>query len=96
MWTSVAVMWIEAIINVAVEVRGAVKPRTGSEEHAAVKPLGPVIPVRGAVVWGDVVIAIRANRLWSYIDGNLGGCRTRNAHDTSNQARKGKEFKIAH
>jgi len=92
MWTSVAVMWIEAVIHVTVEVGWAVKPRTGSQEHAAVEPLGAVVTVRGTVVWGDVVIAIRANRLCSYIDRDLSGCRARHAHDTSNQARKCKEF----
>src|SRR5882762_10889268 len=45
MWTSVAMMWIEAVIHVAVEVVGAVEPRAGSDEHAAVEPLGSVVPV---------------------------------------------------
>ena len=55
MWTSVAVMWIEAVINVAAEVGVAVEPRAGSDEHAPVEPLGPVVPIWGAVVWGEVV-----------------------------------------
>ncbi len=33
MWTSVAVMWIEAVINVAVEVVGAVEPRAWTPEQ---------------------------------------------------------------
>src|ERR1700682_5169069 len=61
MWASVAVMWIEAVIDVGVEGVGAVEPRTGSEERAAAEPLGPVVPVWGAVVWSQVVVAIRAN-----------------------------------
>src|SRR5258708_5793379 len=71
MWTSVAVMWIEAVINVAVEVVGAVEPRPGSDEHAAAEPLGPVVPVGGTVVWGEIVVAVRASRLCSDIDGDL-------------------------
>ena len=65
MWTGVAVMWIEAVINVAVEVVGAVEPTARSDEYAAAEPLGPVVPVWGAVVWSQVVVAIRANRLCS-------------------------------
>jgi hypothetical protein len=72
-WTMVAVVWIEAIINVAIELVRPVKPRPGSDEDAVVEPLGPVVPVWGAVVGGDVVVAIRTTRFWSDIDGDLGG-----------------------
>src|SRR5216683_2097718 len=87
MWTPVAVMWIEAVINVAVEVVGAVEPRAGSDEHAPVEPLGPVVPIWGAGVWGEVVVAIRATRLCSDIDGDLGGCRARDDQHSGNQGR---------
>ena len=68
MWTSVAVMWIEAVINVAAELVRAMEPWATSDEHTAVEPLGPVVPIWGAFVWGVVVVAIRATRLWSDID----------------------------
>jgi len=74
MWTNVAVMGIEAVINVAVEVVGTVEPRADSDEHAAVKPLGPVVPVWRAAVWSVIVVAIRANRFCSDIDRNLRRC----------------------
>jgi hypothetical protein len=77
MWTSVAVMWIEAIINMAAELVGAVEPGTGSDEHATVEPLGSVISIGGAVIWGEIIKAIRANRLWSDINGDLGRSRPR-------------------
>jgi hypothetical protein len=96
MWTNVAVMRIEAIINVAAEVVGAVEPRAGSDEHAAGEPLGTIVPIWGAVVWGEVVVAIRASRLYSDIDGNLGGCRARDDQQSGNQGGKGKDFPIAH
>jgi hypothetical protein len=79
MWTSVAVMWIKAIINVAAELVGAVEPGTGSDEQATVEPLGSVVSIWGAVIWGEVVKAIRANWLWSDIDGYLSRCRPRYA-----------------
>src|SRR5882762_5921885 len=74
MWTSVAVMRIETVINVAVEVVGAVEPRADSDEHAAVKPLGPVVPVWRAAVWSVIVVAIRATRFCSDIDRDLRRC----------------------
>jgi hypothetical protein len=96
MWTSVAVMRIETVINVAVEVVGAVEPRAGSDEYAAAEPLGPVVPVWGAVVWGGIVVAIRANRFCSNIDRDLCMCRARNAQQNQNHGRKGKKFPITH
>jgi len=96
MWTNVAVTWIEAVIDVAVEVARVVEPRSGSDEHATAEPLGPVLPVWRAVVWGHVVIAIRANRFCSDIDRDLSGCGARNAQHSGNQGRKGKEFPMTH
>src|SRR5712664_592003 len=96
MWTNVAVMWIETVINVAVEVVGAVEPRGDSDEHAAAEPLGPVVPVWRAAVWSEIVVAIRANRFCSDIDRDLRRCRARNAQQSRNQCRKGKKFPIAH
>jgi hypothetical protein len=95
-WTTVAVMRIEAVINVAVKVVGAVKPRAASDEDSSAEPLGPVVPVWGAVVWGIVEVTIRANRRCSDIDGNLRGCRARDAQQNGNHDGKGKEFPMAH
>jgi hypothetical protein len=96
MCTNVAVTWIEAVINVAAEVVGAMEPRAGSDEHAVGQPVGTVVPIRGAVVGGEVVVAIRANRLWSDIDGDLSGCRARDTQRSGNQGGKGNDFPIAH
>jgi hypothetical protein len=96
MWTRVAVMWIEAVIDVAVEVARTVEPGAGSDEHTAGEPLGPIVPVRGAIVWGDVVVAIRTNWFCSDIDRDLSGCRARNAQQSSDQGRKGKKFPMTH
>jgi hypothetical protein len=97
MWTIVAVMWIEAVINVAMKVVGAVEPRAGSNEHAAGEPLGTVVPIWGAAVWGVVVVPIRASRLCSDIDVDIGGgCRVRYAQQSGKQGGKGKNFPITH
>jgi hypothetical protein len=94
--TTVAVMWIEAVINVSVEVIGAMEPWAGSDEDTAAEPLGAVVPVWSAVVWGVVEVAIRTCRRCSDIDGDLDGCRTRDARQVGNQDGKGKEFLMAH
>jgi hypothetical protein len=95
-WATVAVVWIEAVINVAVEIVGTVEPGTGSDKDASGEPLGPVIPVWSAVVRGVVVVPIRANRRCSDIDGDLGRCRARYAQQSSNQGWEAKEFPMAH
>src|ERR1700758_2530049 len=96
MRTSVAVVRIEAIVNVAVEAVRAVEPGADADEHAAVEPLGPIVAIRSAVVWREVVVAIRAHRFWPDIDGDLRGCGARNAQHSGNQDRKGKKFPIVH
>jgi hypothetical protein len=96
MWTSVAVMWIEAAINVATEVASTVKPRAGPDEHAAIELLGPVVPVWGAVVWSEIVLAVWAYRFCSDSYGDLGGCRARHVYQSGNQARNDKRLPIAH
>jgi hypothetical protein len=88
-------MRVEAVINVAVEVVGAMEPRAGSDEHTAGEPLGPVVAVRGTIVWGEVVVTVRAHRHWSNI-GDLCGCEARNAQQSGNQNRKGKKFPRVH
>ena len=46
MWTSVAMLRIEAVVYVTMEVVRTVEPRAGSDEYAAAEPLGPIVPVR--------------------------------------------------
>jgi hypothetical protein len=96
MRTSVPVMWIEAVVNVAMEVVRAVEPGAGPDEHAAVEPLGPVVPVGRAIVWGEVVVTVRANRLRSNLDRDLRGGKTRNAQQSGSQDRKGEKFPVMH
>jgi hypothetical protein len=79
MWTRVAMLRIEAVVNVTMEVVRTVEPRAGSDEYATAEPLGPVVPVRSAVVWRVVVVAIRSRRFGADVDRDLRGCRARNA-----------------
>lgn len=54
-WTNVAVMWIEAVINVTTKIAWAVEPGATSDEDTAAEPLRPVVPVWGAVVWSETL-----------------------------------------
>jgi hypothetical protein len=95
-WTTVAVMWIEAVINVAMEVVGAMEPGAGSDEDAAAEPLGPVVAVGSAAVRGVIEVAIWANRRCPDVDGDLGRCRLRDAQQSSNQNGNGNKFPTGH
>jgi hypothetical protein len=57
----IAIVCIKVVINVAMEVVGSMKPRPGSNEHAARKPLGAIVAVRRAVIRRIVIISVRAN-----------------------------------
>jgi hypothetical protein len=69
----VAVTGVVAIIDVAIEAVGAVEPRAGADEEAAVKPVGTVVPVGGAVVGRVVEVAVGAYGRGSDADGDLRG-----------------------
>jgi hypothetical protein len=96
MRTSVAVMWIEAVINVAVKVLRPMKPGAGSDEHPAAEPLGPIVSIRGAGVWGVIVVTIRTRWRWSDIDRDLSACRVRKAQQGGDHGGKGNDFQMAH
>jgi hypothetical protein len=70
----VAVLRIEVVVHVAVEVGGTVEPLAGSDEVAACEPFRAVVAVRGAVEGGVIVVAVRAGGLGADVDadGNLG------------------------
>jgi hypothetical protein len=77
--TAIAVAWIEAIIDIAVEASWTTEPRACSEENAIVKPLRAVIAIRSTVVGGVIKIAVGTDRRWTDIDAkiqrHLGFCR---------------------
>jgi hypothetical protein len=70
---TVTVMRIIAIIDVSVKAARAVKPGTGSKEHAAYKPIGPVVAVRSTVIGGIVEVSVRTRGSGSdvYANGDL-------------------------
>jgi hypothetical protein len=70
--STVTVMRIIAVVDVAVESVRAVKPGACSNKHPAGKPIGPIVAVGGAVIWRIVEVPVRAHRRHSNVDGNLG------------------------
>jgi hypothetical protein len=72
--SSVTVMRIKAIVDMAVKAVRAVKPGASSKKHPANKPIGPIVAVRSTVIGGIVEISVRTYGSHSdiYADGNLG------------------------
>jgi len=56
----VAVIGMEAVVNVTMEALRTVEPRTRTDEDAAIEPLGAIVTVGRAVVGWDVIVAVRA------------------------------------
>ncbi len=97
-WSVVAVMGIEAIVDMAVKAMRAMEPRTGSNKHPANKPIGPVITVRSTVIRGIVEVTVRAHgsRPDVYADRNLGLHHRRTAQETSYQSCESKHTDFEH
>jgi hypothetical protein len=65
-------MGIEAVVHMAIEAGMAVKPGTGPDEHAAKKPIRPVVAIGSTVVGSVVKVPVGAHRRYSNADCNLG------------------------
>jgi len=85
--TMVAMVWVEPIVNAAVKVTRAMKPRAGSDEQPAVEPIRAVRSIGCTVVRGDIVAAIWTNGRGSDVDGYLSGGKAREAHQKADQGR---------
>src|SRR5580658_3371429 len=70
--SSVAMMRVKPIVDMAGEVVRAVEPGASSNKHAAGKPIGPVVAVRRAVVRSVGEVPIGAHGRHSNADGDLG------------------------
>src|SRR5579863_1730876 len=72
--SSVSVMRIKAVVDMAEKAVRAVKPGASSKKHPANKPIGPIVAIRSTVVRGIIEVSIGAHGSHSdvYADGNLG------------------------
>src|ERR1035438_6713381 len=66
--TLIAVIRMETVIYVAVELIGAMKPWAGANEDAPGKPFRTVVAVGGTCIRGDVVITVGTVRSYSDAD----------------------------
>jgi hypothetical protein len=78
--TVIAVAGVEVVIDMTVEVCGAVEPWTCTEEDAAGKPLRTIVAIGSAAIGSGVVVAVRAVRGDADVDADLslsfrGGCK---------------------
>jgi hypothetical protein len=70
----VAMLRIEAIINMAAEFIGTVKPWADTNKGAAMKPLRTVVAIGGTAIRRVVIVTIGARRGDSNVDAQLGLC----------------------
>jgi hypothetical protein len=94
--SSVTATRIEPSINMAGKMGRAVEPGAGSNKYPADKPIGPVVTVGCAVIGSVVEVPIRAHRLHSNVDGNLGRRYTRTAKEGNCEGCEGKGFDFEH
>ncbi len=66
----VAVIWIEAVVYMAVEVGAAMKPRANADKGTAMKPFRAVVAIRSAAIGLVVIVTVGAGRFNSNADTN--------------------------
>ena len=70
----IAVLRIERVVYFALEVAGAMKPRSNADEYAAIEPFRAVVAVGNAVIGGVIVVAVGAIRGDADFDRDLSLC----------------------
>jgi hypothetical protein len=71
---TVAVLWIEAVIYMAVKVIGAMKPGANADECASMEPFWSVIAIRSTAIRSVVIVTIGTYRGDSDADADLSRC----------------------
>jgi len=94
--SSVPVVGIIPVVNMAVKAAWAMEPATSANEHSAIKPIGAVVAVGRAAVWGVVEVPIGAYRLHSNTDGDLGWRHAHTAEQGSSENCASKGFHFGH
>jgi hypothetical protein len=70
--SSITVVRIIAVVDVAVKTVRTMKPGTSPNKHSSSKPIGPIVTVGSTVIGSIVEVPIGAHRGHSNVDGNLG------------------------
>jgi hypothetical protein len=95
-WACVSVTRIVAVIYVTVEATVAVVPGTGTDEDSAGEPVGAIVAVRGAGVWGVIKVSVGAYGRGSDADGDLSGCYGDTAHESNCEGRESQRLADRH
>jgi hypothetical protein len=66
--SGVAMVWIETVVDVAVEAMGAVKPGPGSDKQSASEPVRPIVAVWCAVIRCVIEVPVWAHRCDSNVN----------------------------
>jgi hypothetical protein len=74
--TVIAIIGVEAGVDVSAEACGAVEPWASTEEDASGEPFRSVVTIGGAVVGSGVIVSVRAYRCRPDVDADLGLGRT--------------------
>jgi hypothetical protein len=69
--SSVTVMRIKAVVDMAEKPVRTVKPRACSEKHPANKPIGPIVAVRSTVIRRVIEVPVRTHGRHSDVYANL-------------------------
>jgi hypothetical protein len=77
--STITVMRIIAVVDVAVKTVGTMKPGTSPNKQSSSKPIGPIVTVGSALIGSIVEVPIGAHGRHSNVDGNLGGRYRRSA-----------------
>jgi hypothetical protein len=71
--STITVMRIIAVVDVAVKTVRTMKPGTSPNKQSSSKPIGPIVTVGSTVIGSIVEVPIGAHGRHSNVDGNLGG-----------------------
>jgi len=92
----ITLMWIPAVIDVAIEAMRTMEPGAGPQEDSAGEPIRPIVAVRSAVVGRVVEVSVGAYRCGSDVDGNLSGCYRHSAYQRSGESGENKRLPSAY
>jgi hypothetical protein len=77
--STITVMRIIAVVDVAVKAVRTMKPGTGPNKHSSSEPIGPIVTIGSTFIGSIVEVPIGAHGRHSNVDGNLGGRYRRSA-----------------
>jgi hypothetical protein len=73
--STVTMLRIVAVVDVAIKAVTAVEPGAGANKQPAHKPIRPIVAVGRTLIRDVVEVPVGAHRRYSNVDGNLGWCQ---------------------